>query len=445
MKTFTFPDTDYYQLAMAFIYIMEDKANTIAGFEGFVRHIKPAVSPKENFYIFEGREDVMNYIEKIKMELQDENLVDEFISIIKDKIPFDGWEDEFRDKFQKLNKEFEFDVVANGTLVFPYMPVFQYKGPIWIGQIIETLITNKYNGATGLRSIKEAVKNNDLELSNIDINYMEHVVYNAGDSYYERYIEDLNTQAEEFKMASEDTIILEAGFRRAPNSEVAYLASKIAINNGWNGTSNTSVRDIVDNKYIGGSMAHAFVMFFETELEAFQTWHKYFPNSTILIDTYDTLNAVDILITNNIKPSDVRIDSGDFFIIAPLVREKLDKNGWEDVGIFLSGDITPDFLKKLKKEKVPFNKVMAGTKYLYNNDIIKRLNAGFVYKIVEVHKEDKILYPEKKAVGKQNPTGLKKITFNEDGECIVYKNSPEGKLDLSKTTQFTPSTTIQFK
>jgi nicotinate phosphoribosyltransferase len=423
---------------------MENLANTIVGFEGFIRHPKKEIINNMGYYIFEGNEEVKRIISEIQEDLKNENLVDEFINTIKHKINLQENEEIFRKNFKKLNKDFEYEVIDNGTKVFPYIPVFQYRGPVWIGQIIETIVTNAYNGKTGIASVKEAIRKEELYYSSIDIEYIEHIIENVGGKYYERYIEDLNERAKEFKEVSDDIMIFEAGFRRAPNFNIAKQASLIAIKNRWNATSNTAIKEEIDINKIGGSMAHAFVMFFETEKEAFKVWNKYFPNSTILVDTYDTLSAIDILIKENIKPADVRIDSGDFFKITKQVREKLDKNGWQDVGIFLSGDMTPELIMKLKSKGVPFNKIMAGTKYIYNNNIIKLANAGFVYKIVEIHKENKILYPEKKAIGKKSFSGLKKIEMKQKNKVKITKLQKSEKLNLKEIKYIKENPNIQF-
>jgi len=438
-QRFTLLETDFYQIAMSYVFIMENKANDITGYEGFIRNIKSQINPKENFYYFRGHGDVVKYIEQIKMELQNPDFINSFISLIENKIEA-KFIPEFIEKFNKLNTEFEYNVVNDNTIVFPYIPVFQFKGPRWIGQLIETAVTNIYNGQTGYQTLLNMKKEEISYISNIDLDYISSIVYGVGGEYYSRYTQDLETRAAEFREVDTDGILLEAGFRRAPSKEAALIASNIALRNMWNGTSNTTVED---KSKVGGTMAHAFVMSYKSELESFIAWDKYFPNSTILIDTYDTLNAVDILINNNIKPMDVRIDSGDFFEITNQVRQKLDDNGWEDVGIFLSGDISPEMIYKLKANDVKYTKLMAGTYYVYCNEIIKKVNSGFVYKIVEYQDENNtIIYPEKKSVGKKNYTGLKIITKIGDNKYEVTKNN--GEMEISNINSFNENTEVIF-
>ena len=309
--------------------------------------------------------------------------------------------------FEEMDKVFEYTIIPEGTIVKPYIPVFQFKGPKVIGQMIETKITNIINGPTGFKTFKEYG-------SKRVIHNIENILFNSKE--YER---KLREKAREYRNST-TKVILEAAYRRAPSEDIAIKASKIAIEEGWNGTSNVAayMTGEINIDAIGGTMAHAFVMSFETEIEAFRVWNEIYPNSTILVDTYDTINAVKSLIENNIKPATVRIDSGDLKEMTYKVRKILNEAGWNDVKIFISGDITPEMLREFEEEGVPFDITMAGTKYV-NIEEIAFINAGFVYKIVEyINKKGERVFPVKKATGKSNYPGLKEVYFNND---IVVK------------------------
>jgi len=429
-----FFDTDFYQLAMSYVFIMDNKANEITGYEGFIRNVKSNVNVVQDFLIFSGADKVKEYINNIQDEIRSPYFKEMFISILEDKIPTENWQDEFSKKFDALNMDFEYTVAKENSLVIPYIPVFQFRGPKWIGQIIETYVTNIYNARTGLATIKYLKKIGVSYITEREINYLDSIVNDIGGTYYEQYISDIKYRAEEFKEVDVDGILLEAAFRRAPSHGIANLASEIALKAGWTGTSNVSILNQFNKNKIGGTMAHAFVMSYETEIEAFKVWNKYFPNSTILVDTYDTITAVKSLIENNIKPKEVRIDSGQFTKIVPKVRKILDEAGWTEVGIFISGDITPEIITKLRNKNIPFTKSMAGTHYVYCNELVKKINCGFVYKIVE-YTDDKgvIQYPEKKSIGKKNYPGLKSVKII-DNKVIVSKNIEE-KLNLDNNIE----------
>jgi nicotinate phosphoribosyltransferase len=412
MKTTNIPtsilQTDFYQFTMAYAYLLTNKANQITGFESFIRKIKPEIT-NNNFYIFNAEEEVSYFINIVKKEINKPSFFDSFWNIIKDKIDMSTY-DQAKKAFDQMNKDFEYKVIPNGTKIYPMVPVFQFKGPKFIGQMLETPITNIINGRVGKKSYKD--------ISNISkfVENQNQIV----NSYKEKII----NRAKEYRKAT-NKIILEAGYRRAPSFNIAKFASKIAIENNWNGTSNTSIFGEIDNKYINGTMAHSFVMSFfkngnTNELEAFKVWDSIFPKSTILIDTYDTINAVKILIDNNIKPNAVRIDSDPIEELAINVRNILDNAGWSDVKIFLSGDITPEKLIQWEKNNIPFDICMAGTKYV-NLDYAEFINPGFVYKVVEFIDEDGISqFPVKKASGKSNYPGLKQIIVSPNGDIYMF-------------------------
>jgi nicotinic acid phosphoribosyltransferase len=149
------------------------------------------------------------------------------------------------------------------------------------------------------------------------------------------------------------------------------------------------------------------------EAEAYEKWNSVFKNPTVLIDTYDPVKAIDKLISKSIKPFAVRIDSDPLAEYAVAIREKLNNYGWNDVKIFISGDLTPEILREFEDRNIPFDMCMAGTKYANIGDF-ETINAGFVYKLVEVHDEYGIFYPEKKSIGKKNYSGLKRVEIYPD-------------------------------
>jgi nicotinate phosphoribosyltransferase len=408
--------TDFYQITMSFAYLISGKANEKTGFEAFVRHIKPEINKDLNAYIFRGEKEIIAFMEDVRKEIKSPDFIENFKKMILPKI-----NKKVRDKYSKLidkaykkiDKEFNYSVAKDGSIVRPYIPVFQYFGPKIFGQLIETMILNMINGKTGAESYCSF--NPDVsEDKKVRIKMLAGII--EPDSKIIDYFSELISTAKDFR-ASTTKLLFEAAFRRAPSYIIAYNASKIAIENGWDATSNTSLFNEIDESFIGGTMAHAFVMSFETEVEAFRVWNEIFPNSTMLIDTYDTIKATHLLIKNNIKPDTVRIDSGDLAQLSFEVRKILDEAGWTDVKIFISGDLTAELLREYEKIGVPFDKCMAGTKYVNIGDA-KYTNAGFVYKIVQYTENGVTHYPMKKAEGKTNYPGLKTVEMI-NGEIIV--------------------------
>jgi nicotinate phosphoribosyltransferase len=76
---------------------------------------------------------------------------------------------------------------------------------------------------------------------------------------------------------------------------------------------------------IFGTLADSFAMGYEHEEEAFRQFHRLFPErGVLLVDTYDTLAAIEKIIKHGLRPSVVRLDSGDLLILSKHVR----RNDW---------------------------------------------------------------------------------------------------------------------
>ena len=443
MKELKTLQTDYYQLPMSVACILTDSANDLAGFEAFVRRLNPKITDGD-FYYFGGAKEAKELMETAKAELQTPEFLETFISLIETKLPEDRKElyiRLIRDKWEYLDKDFHYTVYPENAKLFPYVPAVQYYGPKWIGFLIETPLINCINGKTGFNT-KDQLNNFDNEEERDKLHSLVSPEY-SNPEIMEEYEAEVIKRAKEYRNST-TKVLLEAGYRRACSHKVANLATFQALNEGWDGTSNTSLA-FIDNSYmenIGGTMAHSFVMSQRSELEAYHLWNQIYPNSTILIDTYDTLKGLDLLIEFNIKPSSIRIDSEPLDELTFNVRHTLDLYGWNDVEIFISGDLTPERLTDFEERGVPFDRCMAGTSFANINGTDK-VNAEFVYKLVEFEKDGKTFYPEKKANGKDSKAGLKRVTFEKSNGILYvkkcnenYKSSDMGYCGVSHINNF---------
>jgi nicotinate phosphoribosyltransferase len=186
-------------------------------------------------------------------------------------------------------------------------------------------------------------------------------------------------------------------------------------------------------------------MSFPTEEEAFIAWDRIFPGTTFLIDTYNVVNAAKlikrlILEGKITKPKDLRIDSDPIEEYAFEIRKIFD-----EMGIYLSGDMEPKKFKHFEFLGVPYAKAMAGTKYCYSSMIVEKLNCGFVYKLVQFKKDGKFINPEKKANGKLNYSGLKNCIFDEATNTLIVDciNSNK-KIGFRNFDKILPTTTVKF-
>ena len=137
---------------------------------------------------------------------------------------------------------------------------------------------------------------------------------------------------------------------------------------GAAGTSNTLAGREFDIP-VRGTMAHSWVMAFDSELEAFRRYAELYPDAAILlIDTYDTLlsglkNAITVGLELKKKGKNfgVRLDSGDLSYLSKKVRAGLDEAGLTEATIAVSGDLNEQIITQLLAEGAPVDTWGVGT------------------------------------------------------------------------------------
>lgn len=475
LKEFRLLKNDFYQLNGVLGYILSEKAMNICGFEAFVRKISTDVTNK-NRYIFSGEKDVKKFIKTIKKELKDPEFIRTFtflvISKIKDPILRSIYSIKINDFFSQ-DFEFDFSVAKEGSVCKPLIPVFQYKGPIFIGQLIESQILNMINGKTGFSTFMQ--DSEDYET----INRIDFLLNNEFE-----YFKLLTERAKDYRN-SFDGILLEAGLRRAPNQKIANMATLAALTNGWNATSNVDAFFTlgVPLEFIGGSMMHSFVMSFRKEIQAYKKWISFFPDNKVLLTcTNNPTEAAKMLVENNLKPTIARIDSEPIFELIQESRDIFNANNWNDIELYSSGDMTPELLSGFKDKGIKLERAMVGTKFV-NLDVLANINCGFVYKLVQIDidveefddeieewhngnsevelidylklnkeqynqllfKEFVTIFPTKKDKNKINYSGLKRLKKLSTNRFIIeYNLNEDFKLDLSQLNKMNENTEITF-
>ena len=100
------------------------------------------------------------------------------------------------------------------------------------------------------------------------------------------------TKAARMKLATQNRgTIMEFGLRRAQGENGALSATRACFIGGCTVTSNTYAGKVFDIP-VAGTMAHSWVMLFDSEYEAFRRFADIYPdNCILLIDTYDTLSS----------------------------------------------------------------------------------------------------------------------------------------------------------
>ncbi len=269
------------------------------------------------FSVFAGLDDLVETLETIR-----------FTSAEIDYLADQGL---FKDDFLEYLASFRFTgelwSVPEGTLVFPQEPLLRVHTSILEAQLIESLLLNT-------------------------INYQTLVA----------------TKTARIYCASEGAAIAEFGLRRAQGADGAMSASRAAYVGGAAATSNT----LAGMRYgipVTGTMAHSWVMAFDSELEAFRRYAELYPAKTILlIDTYDTLGCgVENAITVGKElqaqghSMGVRLDSGDIQYLSKQVRARLDAAGLQDAKIAVSNELDEQIISQLVAADSPIDMYGVGT------------------------------------------------------------------------------------
>jgi nicotinate phosphoribosyltransferase len=200
--------------------------------------------------------------------------------------------------------------------------------------------------------------------------------------------------------------LVEFGSRRAHGLEAACLAARAANLVGFQGTSNVEAGRRFGIPVVG-TMAHSWVMAFDDELEAFRAYMAVFGTATtLLIDTYDTVEAARRIVSAGLRPSTVRLDSGDLGALAREVRAIFDAGGLGATRIFASGDLDEHRIASLLGGGAPIDAFGVGTSVSTVRDAPA---LGAVYKLVDTEHEGRHVPVIKLSTGKSTLPGLKQV------------------------------------
>ncbi|MEW6128390.1 MAG: nicotinate phosphoribosyltransferase [Acidobacteriota bacterium] len=346
--------TDLYQLTMAAAYFENGMVDERATFEMFVRSLK-----NRSYLIAAGLDQALDYLESLKF-------TDEQIEYLRSQPAFKNISREF---FEYL-KTFRFSgnvwALPEGTAFFANEPMLRVEAPIIEAQLVETFLLSTLNFQTMIAS-KTA-----------------RLVTVAGKSG-----------------------IIEFGTRRAHGTEAGMYAARAAYIAGAIGTSNVEA-GFHFGIPIFGTLAHSFVMSFEKEDAAFHAFLKAFPESaTILVDTYDTLDAVERLTRDfNEKIPAIRLDSGDLLDLSIRARKILNDAGMSNTKILASGDLNEDIIADLISKGATIDAFGVGT-YLATS--FDQPALGGIYKLVELEANGKISLKIKLSPEKATYPGAKQV------------------------------------
>lgn len=356
--------TDLYELTMCASYLDNDM-NVPATFDLFVRKL-----PKNRSYlIFAGLEQVLFYLKNIQF-------TEEQLEYLKEH----GFKDEFLDYLKDFRFAGDVWSAPEGTIFFPDEPMIRVTAPIMEAQLIETFLLNTVN-----------------------IQIM------------------IATKASRVVHASKGRSVVDFSLRRTHGTDAGMKVARSSYMAGCTGTSNV----LAGMKYgipIFGTMAHSFVQLFQKEVDSFQAFVHTFPrNTTLLIDTYDDIEATKKVVTiakemeqEGFRLNGVRLDSGDLLTLSKRVRRILDREGLTYVKIFASGGLNEYKIKELIEKGAEIDAFGVGTSMGTSDDYP---SVDVVYKL-----------SEKTADGEFVPTmklSENKVTL--PGRKQVFRTKREGK------------------
>lgn len=365
---------DLYEMTMAHGYFTKQDNTDRVAFDVFYRR-----NPDQGgFAIFAGLEQVVDYLLNLHFDEED---IAYFKSLHL-----------FSDEFLEYLRNFKFtgDVYAfkEGSIIYPNEPILTIVAPLIDAQIAETAVLTMINHQSLIA-----------------------------------------TKANRIMRAADGRIVSDFGARRAHNVDAAVYGARAAYIGGVHGTATVLAGQQFDIP-VNGTMAHSWVMYHDSEYEAFKAYAEVYPESSVfLVDTYDVLNsgipnaikvAKNVLEPKGHRLKGIRLDSGDLAYLAKHARNMLDDAGMEDCKIMASNSLDEYTITSILSQGGPIDIFGVGERLITSKtDPV----FGAVYKIVGIEKQGKweprIKVSE--SVTKITNPGLKNVyrVYSAEGKAIA--------------------------
>jgi nicotinate phosphoribosyltransferase len=349
---------DLYELRMLQAYWREG-LNGEAVFSLYVREL-PAM---RNYLVACGLADVLRYLETLRFAPAALRLLSAYREFSPD---FLQWLEGFR---------FRGDVYAipEGTIIFGNEPLIEIVAPLPEAQLIETFVLNQVGFQTVFASKASRV----------------------------------------VTAAGAQRAVVDFGMRRMWGTDAAMKSSRAFFIAGVNATSNV-LGGALYGVPLAGTMAHSYIQAHADELEAFRKYAALYPDTVLLVDTYDTLAGVRRVVQlaretgSEFRVAGIRLDSGDLIQLAFAAREILDQAGLNSVEIFASGNLDEYAIEKIVASGAPITGFGVGTAMAVSDDA-PRLD--IVYKLTAYAGAGRV----KTSPAKQTHPGRKQVFREERG------------------------------
>lgn len=365
---------DMYELTMSNGYLKQGFKDTWVAFDVFYRN-----NPDNGgFAIFAGLQQVVEYIENLHFSEED-------VEYLRSKRLF-------TEEFLKYLLHFRFrgDIYAmkEGTVMYPNEPVMTVVAPLIDAQLIETTIL-------------------------LEINHQSLIA----------------TKTNRIVQAANGKPVSDFGARRAHNVDAAVYGARAAYIGGAAGTA-TVLAGKMFHIPISGTMAHSWVMTFDSEYDAFKAYAESYPDGTVLlVDTYDVLksgvpNAIrtarEVLEPMGKKLIGIRLDSGDLAYLSKEARKMLDEAGLPDCMIVASNSLDEYTISSLNRQGAKIDSYGVGERLITSSSTPV---FGAVYKLVAIQKDGKFIPKIKisETAEKITNPGIKEVyrVYDENGKAVA--------------------------
>jgi nicotinate phosphoribosyltransferase len=354
--------TDLYELTMAAGYFAQGMAEQQTTFELWIRRLPSC----RNYLIAAGLEQALHYLQQLAFTAAQ-------IDYLRRLPTFQHAPPAWFDELAELRFDGDVWAIPEGTVVFAGEPLLRITAPLMVAQIVETYLIATMTVQTLIAS-----------------------------------------KAARIVSAARGRPVIDFGSRRAHGPQAGLLAARAACLAGCAGTSNAEAARLLGVVPVG-TQAHAWIMAFDDEQQAFRSFAETFPRGTLLVDTYDTLEGVRNALASGASFSGVRLDSGDLLELSRGARRILDQAGRPDVQIVASGDLNEYKIRDLLAAGAPIDVFGVGTELVTSRD---EPTLSTVYKLVEQHTPHGVVGRMKLSADKRTYPFAKQVFRNVDGNGV---------------------------
>ncbi len=352
---------DLYELTMMQAYHACGMDGQVATFDLFVRRLPRT----RNFLLAAGAGTVVELLEELRFSPADlEYLASTGL-----------FTDDFLLNLEGFRFTGDVEAVPEGTVVFAPEPILRVTAPLPQAQMVETLVMNQVHLQTMLAS-----------------------------------------KAARIVLAARGRRVVDFGLRRMHGADAGLAGARAYWIAGLSATSN-----VLAGKTFGipvtGTMAHSFIQAHDDEMEALERFAKVYPETVLLVDTYDTLAGVDKVIRlarklgKRCRLKGIRLDSGDLAALAREARRRLDQAGLSGLKIFASGNLDEHRITELMADGAPIDAFGVGTRMGTSADAP---SLDMAYKLAELDGRGRL----KLTANKDTWPGVKQVWRRHDDDGV---------------------------